>query len=465
MSPQPKQGVLSKLPIVGEYRRDKSAKQAQEEYFATLHADSSYIEPEPTVLGWIKSQGPTKDGVINYIADTFPCSRWVCNYNLTWLLGDVIAGVTVGAVVVPQGMAYAKLADLPVQYGLYTSFIGGLLYWIFGTSKDIAVGPVAVASIMTGTIVADLEEHNPGNKLSHQLLAGLVAMFSGMVLTLLGALRLGWLVDLISLPALAAFITGSAITISLGQIPAMLGMRKINSRESAIAIGVNIFKHLDRIRIDAAFGISALVLLYLIKWTCAAVIKRKPNIAKALFFVSTLRTVVVILMFTIISYILNHSRKDDPLIRILGFIPRGLQPTPLPRLEMSIIKSMLGQLPTAILVLLIEHMAIGKELGRLSNYTINPNSELIALGVVNIFGPMLGAYAATGSFSRTVINSKAGARTPMSGLVTGLVVIVAIYTMTPAFFFVPRSALAAVIIHAIGDSTYPINMKNLISDI
>jgi solute carrier family 26 (sodium-independent sulfate anion transporter), member 11 len=454
MDPQPKQGLLSKLPIVGQYRKDKAVLEAQDNYFATLHAESSYIEPEPTVLGWIRSQGPTKDGVINYIADTFPCSRWVCNYNLTWLLGDVIAGITVGAVVVPQGMAYAKLAELPVQYGLYTSFIGGLVYWIFGTSKDIAVGPVAIASILTGTIVADLEEQHPGNKISSQLLAGLLAMFSGVVLTLIGALRLGWLVDLVSLPALASFITGSAITVTIGQIPAMLGMRKINSRQSAITIGINIFKHLDRIRIDAAFGLSALFLLYMLKWTCATVSKRKPRLARVLFFISTLRTVFVILLFTTLSFIFNRSRKDNPLIRILGFIPRGLQPAQLPRIEPEIVKSMLGELPGAILVLLIEHIAIGKELGRLSNYSINPNSEFLALGVVNIFGPMLGAYAATGSFSRTVINSKAGARTPMSGLVTGLVVIVAIYTLTPAFFYVPRSALAAVIIHAIGDSMY-----------
>jgi solute carrier family 26 (sodium-independent sulfate anion transporter), member 11 len=445
--------VLSKLPVIGQYHKDKAAREAQNSYFATLDTNSGYIEPTPTVLEFVKRAKPTKQGVLQYVLDTFPCSKWICNYNLSWLIGDIVAGITVGAVVIPQGMAYAKLAQLPVQYGLYTSFIGGLCYWLFGTSKDISIGPVAVASIVTAQIVADLAAEHPKDHLEAPVLAGIVAMMSGAVIAILGVLRLGWLVDLIALPAVSSFITGSALTITFGQIPPLLGMRGINSRDPAIKIGINILKHLDRIRIDAAIGITALVLLYVIKWTCSLVAKRRPEIAKTIFFVSTLRTVVTIIIYTIISFVLNHNRKKDPVIRVLGFIPRGFQATRIPQIDSELMKSMINQIPAAAIVLIIEHISIGKEFGRINNYTINPNSEFLAIGVVNILGPMVGAYAATGSFSRTAINSKAGSRTPMSGVITALVVVIALYTMTGAFFFVPTSALAAVIIHAIGDCT------------
>lgn len=316
--------ILKKFPLVSDYHKDKSITEAQNAYFATVDSNSTYLEPEPTVLGWLKDQVPTKQGAIEYIVDTFPCSKWICNYNLQWLMGDVVSGITVGAVVIPQGMAYAKLAQLPVQYGLYTSFIGGLAYWIFGTSKDITIGPVAVASIVTASIVAELEAEHPKMTLAAPALAGIVAMLAGAVVALIGILRLGWLVNLISLAAVSSFITGSAITITFGQIPALLGMRHINSRDPGILIGVSILKHLDRVRIDAAFGISSLVLLYAIKWTCTFMAKKKPQMAKSIFFASTLRTVFVILLYTIISFGLNHNRKENPVIRILGFIPRGM---------------------------------------------------------------------------------------------------------------------------------------------
>jgi solute carrier family 26 (sodium-independent sulfate anion transporter), member 11 len=210
--------VRSKLPVIGQYYKDKATRETQDSYFTTLEPNNEYLEPEPTVFGFIKRAKPTEHGVVQYIADPFPCSKWICNYNLQWLIGDVVASITIGAVVIPQGMAYAKLAQLPVQYGIYTSFIGGLCYWMFGTSKDIAIGPVAVVSIVTAQIVADLAAEHPKEYLDAPALAGILAMMSGVVVALIGVLRLGWLVDLISLPAVSAFITGSALTVTFGQI-------------------------------------------------------------------------------------------------------------------------------------------------------------------------------------------------------------------------------------------------------
>jgi sodium-independent sulfate anion transporter 11 len=218
-------------------------------------------------------------------------------------------------------MAYAKLADLPVQYGLYTSFFGALCYWVFGTSKDISIGPVAVASLVTGSIVGDVISEYPDQH--KEIIASVVAMLAGAVLCGVGLLRLGWLVDLISLSAVSGFITGSAVTITFSQLPILLGIRGVSSRDPPYHVGVNTLKHLNGISIDAAFGISALVLLYVIKWTCSFLAKKRPNMAKTVFFISTLRTVFTLLVYALASYLVNRHRRENPLIRILRHIPRG----------------------------------------------------------------------------------------------------------------------------------------------
>jgi len=220
-------------------------------------------------------------------------------------------------------MAYAKLAQLPVEYGLYTSVFGGLFYWVFGTSKDINIGPVAVASIVTGSIVAEITEQYPEE--SHVVIASTIAMFAGAAVAAIGILRLGWLVDLISLPAVSSFISGTAITITVAQIPPLLGIGGINTREPAFKILINIFKKIKEAKIDAAPGISALVVLYLIKWGCQWMANKKPRQAKTILFLSTMRTVLIIMVFVLISFLVNRTRREDPLFRILGFIPKGVQ--------------------------------------------------------------------------------------------------------------------------------------------
>jgi solute carrier family 26 (sodium-independent sulfate anion transporter), member 11 len=220
-------------------------------------------------------------------------------------------------------MAYAKLADLPVQYGLYTSFFGALCYWVFGTSKDISIGPVAVASLVTGGIIGDVLAIHPGDD-KKAMIASVTALLAGALIFVIGLLRLGWLIDLISLSAVSAFITGSALTITFSQIPILLGIREVSSsRDPVFRVGLNTIKHLNGISIDATFGISALILLYIIKWTCLILARTQLKRAKTIFFISTLRTVLVLLIFTLSSYLVNRNRRDYPLIKILGFIPRG----------------------------------------------------------------------------------------------------------------------------------------------
>jgi sodium-independent sulfate anion transporter 11 len=217
-------------------------------------------------------------------------------------------------------MAYAKLAQVPVEYGLYSSFVGSLIYWMFGTSKDINIGPVAVTSVVMGTIVAE-----SGKKLdmSAEVLMSVLTLICGIIISAMGLLRLGWLVDLISMPAVASFITGSAIAVSAGQVPVMLGIDGVSSRDVTYKVIINVLKNLSKMQMDAAVGVSALVMLYTIKWVCQWASGRFAAKEKVFFFISSLRTVFVILLYTLMSYLVNRTHKDKPAFHLIGFIPSG----------------------------------------------------------------------------------------------------------------------------------------------
>ncbi|KAH7323024.1 sulfate transporter family-domain-containing protein [Stachybotrys elegans] len=413
-----------------------------------------FIEPEPSVPELIKEIIPSRRDVGRYIYNLFPFIHWIGKYNKTWFLGDLIAGVTVGAVVVPQSMAYAQLAALPPEYGLYSSFMGVLIYWFFATSKDITIGPVAVMSQVTGNVVIHAAEVLP-NVPGH-VVASALAVIAGAVITFLGLARLGWLVEFISLPAICAFMTGSAINIAFGQLSKLLGIKIPNSRAAPYIVIIDTLQRFPKAKgLDAALGVSSLAMLYLIRFVCSYLSKRYPHRQKLFFFISTLRTAFVILLYVGISAGLNIHHRDDPRVSIVGKVPTGFQHAEVPEINSSIISAFASELPAAIIVMLIEHIAISKSFGRINNYTIIPSQELVAIGVTNLLGPFLGAYPATGSFSRTAIKSKAGVRTPFAGVITAIVVLLALYALPAVFFYIPNSALAAVIIHAVLDVITP----------
>ncbi|EKG22083.1 sulfate anion transporter [Macrophomina phaseolina MS6] len=427
-----------------------------ESVFSVSSADT-YVEEEPTVQEWLRSIVPSGHEVASYIKSLFPFLAWIDRYNLQWLYGDLVAGITVGAVVVPQGMAYAKLAQLPVEYGLYSSFMGVLIYWFFATSKDITIGPVAVMSTVTGNVVLAAADKAPQYE-GHQV-ASALAVIAGAIVCFLGLARLGWLVDFISLTAISAFMTGSAVNIAVGQIPGMMGITGFSTRESTYKVVINILKHLGRTKLDAAMGLTALAMLYVIRSGCTYAARRFPSKAKLFFFLSTLRTVFVILLYTMISWLVNrhHRAKSERKFTLLGDVPRGFQHAAVPTVNSEIISAFASDLPATVIVLLIEHISISKSFGRVNNYTINPSQELVAIGVSNLLGPFLGGYPATGSFSRTAIKSKAGVRTPFAGVITAIVVLLAIYALPAVFFYIPNATLSGVIIHAVLDLITPPN--------
>ncbi|OAA71080.1 sulfate permease II [Akanthomyces lecanii RCEF 1005] len=413
-----------------------------------------FIEREPTVAEFIQEITPSRQAVGRYVYNLFPFIQWIGKYNVTWLIGDLVAGITVGAVVVPQSMAYAQLAQLPVEFGLYSSFMGVLIYWFFATSKDITIGPVAVMSQVTGNIVLHAKDVLP--HVEGHVVASALAIICGAIILFMGLARLGWIVEVIPLPAICAFMTGSGINIIAGQVCKLMGISGVNTRNAPYRVIIDTLKGLPRTKIDAALGLTSLLMLYLIRGFCTYMAKKQPQRAKTYFFISTLRTAFVILLYTAISAAVNVPRHKKHLkFSLIKDVPRGFQHAEPPTVNAEIIKAFASELPAAIIVMLIEHISISKSFGRVNNYVIDPSQELVAIGVSNLLGPFLGAYPATGSFSRTAIKSKAGVRTPFAGVITAVVVLLAVYALTSVFYYIPNAALAGVIIHAVGDVITP----------
>ncbi|KAH0385969.1 sulfate permease [Aureobasidium sp. EXF-12298] len=455
-------GLAKVLGIKLDYRHEVEAEKITrgESVFSVSSADT-FVEAEPTVWEWFREITPSGSDMTTYVRNLFPFTRWIGRYNLQWLTGDLVAGITIGAVVVPQGMAYAKLAELPVEYGLYSSFMGVLIYWFFATSKDITIGPVAVMSTIVGNIVLDAQKHHPN--LQPHVIASALSIIVGAIVCFLGLVRLGWLVDFISLTSISAFMTGSAINICVGQIPGMMGITGFSTRDSTYLVVIHILEHLGRTKLDAAIGLTALLFLYLLRFGFQWAGNKFPKHRRLLFFCSTLRTVFIILLYTLISWLVNrnipniHKKNSLAKFKLLGTVPRGFKHAAVPDVTIPIIKTFASQIPVSVIVLLIEHISIAKSFGRVNNYTIDPSQELVAIGVANLLGPFLGGYPVTGSFSRTAIKSKAGVRTPFAGVITAVIVLLAIYALPAVFFYIPNAVLSAVIIHAVGDLITPPN--------
>ncbi|KAF4982423.1 hypothetical protein FZEAL_1941 [Fusarium zealandicum] len=425
----------------------------------TITPADIYLEQEPTVFEWFKEFAPSRDAALQYFQGLFPSASWIPRYGLSWLLGDVIAGITIGLVVVPQAMAYALLAQLPPAYGLYTSFTGAVLYWLFGTSKDIVIGTTAVGSLLVGQVISHVDSARPG-QFSNEEIAHTLTMMSGIVLLFFGLFRLGWIIEFIPYIPISAFITGASITIMSTQVPVLLGLSDINTRESPYKVIISTLKALPDTKIDAAIGFGSMFLLFAIRDLCAFMERRHPQKKRVWSYISSLRLTFVMLLFTLVSFIVHRNVPfEDSKFRIVGKIEPGFQRASLPSLNTELISLVMPQLPAVAIILVIEHIAIAKAMGRQYDYTVNPSQEIVALGSANLFSPFMGGYVCTGSFGASAVLSKAGVKTPLAGLFSAMVLVLALYVLTAVFYFIPKAALAGLIIHAVCNLLAP--PKNL----
>ncbi|TVZ56103.1 SulP family sulfate permease [Lutibacter sp. Hel_I_33_5] len=354
-----------------------------------------------------------------------PILEWLPNYKASNFRGDFIAGITVGIILIPQGIAYALIAGLPPIYGLYAALVPQLMYAIFGSSRQVAVGPVAMDSLIVATGVSTLALAGSESYIS---IAILLALMVGVIQFFMGVFRLGFIVNFLSKPVITGFTSAVALIIGLNQFKNLLGVDFIQSDQIQILledIWSNILSFNNH---TTLIGIGAILIIIIFR-------KINKNIPNAL--------IVVIISILVMRYF----GKNFIDVSIVKEIPSGLPKFDIPNFEFEQIRELLPIALTLVMVGYLETISIGKSLeAKQDEYRIRPNQELIALGVSNIVGSLFKAYPSTSSFSRSAINEESGGKTGMAAIISFGMVLITLLFLTPLFYHLPKTVLAAIII-------------------
>lgn len=357
----------------------------------------------------------------------FPSYQWLRTYKPGYLKGDILAGLTVAIMLVPQGMAYAMLAGLPPVIGLYASTIPIIVYALFGSSRHLAVGPVAVLSLLV--FAANSPIAQPGSKeyIANVLLLSLMV---GVIQLLLGILRMGFLINFVSQAVISGYTSAAAIVIWSSQLKHLLGI-KLSSTHSVFHTFLEAGRNIEQTNlITLGIGLVSIVVLFFFK-------KKFP------LFPASILTVIG---GTLLVYFLGLQNLG---VQTVGEVPRGLPSFSIPALSLGSMKSFL---PTAIAISFVGYMesiAIAETIAAKQKYKVDPNQEFIGLGLANILGCFFSCYAVTGGFSRTAVNYQAGAQTALASVITALLVIFTLFLLTPLFYYLPNVVLAAIITVAV----------------
>ncbi|BFZ18037.1 hypothetical protein BsWGS_21075 [Bradybaena similaris] len=399
------------------------------------------------------------------VINTFPIVKWLPKYRFDTLQADFIAGLTVGLTVIPQGLAYAQVANLPPQYGLYTAFMGSFVYCFLGTSRDMTLGPTAIMGLLTGTFGTDLFPEIQSVE-KDATMAIILTFMTGVIQLSLGILKLGILVSFISHPVINAFTSAAAITIASGQVKNVLGLKKISSE--FLPMVYDTFSKIPETRVwDLTMGLVSLAAVLVLRFLRTKKWKDEPGTApsclvkvcrKIIWLVGTGGNAIVVIAAAGVAAALENQGITDA-ISLTGDIKPGIPSFEPPKFEIqdgnntissSEIFTKIGPgLAIVPLISLVETMAIGKAFARVNNYKIDATQEMVASGITNMLASFVSAYPITGSFTRTALNSQTGVRTPLGGIVTGGLVLLSLGVLTPWFTYIPKSALAAVIIAAV----------------
>lgn len=357
----------------------------------------------------------------------FPFTDWLFNYRKENFSGDLSAGLTVGVMLVPQGMAYSMLAGLPPIYGLYASTIPLIVYALMGTSRQLAVGPVAMVALLISAGVGTLA---PMGTEAFIALTILLALMVGIMQFSMGVFKLGFLVNFLSHPVIAGFTSAAAIIIGFSQVKHLLGIAIPRGKvhETIINIAQNVG---DINTYTAAVGIVAIVLLVVVK----KIDRRIPGPLLAVLFG--------------IGAVYFFSLNTQGVV-IVADVPAGFDVFSLPQIDMESITALLPVALTIAFIGFMESIAVAKAIqAKHKNYEINANQELIALGMANVVGAFFKSFPVTGGFSRTAVNDQAGAKTGLASVISATLVIVTLLFFTDLFYFLPNAILAAIILVAV----------------
>jgi sulfate permease, SulP family len=355
-----------------------------------------------------------------------PALGWLKNYQKQDLKGDFSAGLIVAIMLIPQGMAYAMLAGLPPVIGLYASTIPLIIYALFGSSRQLAVGPVAMVSLLVFTGVSALAD--PGTE-EFVSLALLLALMVGVIQLTMGLFRLGFLVNFLSHAVISGFTSAAALIIGLSQLKHLMG---INIPRGSVFLTLS----------EAAKNITDTNLITLLIGA--------GSIAILLFFKMKMKKfpapLVVVVGGTLLVSFLNLK---DQGVKIVGEVPMGLPVMSLPAMSFEAIMALLPIALTISFVGFMESIAVAKAIASKEKYKVNSNQELNGLGLANIIGSFFSAYPVTGGFSRSAVNYQAGARTGLATIITAVIIIISLMFFTPLFYYLPQAVLAAIIMVAV----------------
>ncbi|XP_037546148.1 sodium-independent sulfate anion transporter [Nematolebias whitei] len=380
-----------------------------------------------------------------------PILSWLPKYKLKYLKMDLLAGLTVGLTTVPQALAYAEVAGLPVQFGLYSAFMGGFIYTFLGTSKDVTLGPTAIMSLLCFSVVGG-QPHR----------AVLLSLLCGLIQAVMALLRLGFLLDFISYPVIKGFTCAAAVTIGFGQVKNILGIRGV-PQQFFLEVYYTFYKIPEARVGDVVLGLLCLALLIMLMLMKSHLASADASTCsgfatKLVWAVATMRNALVVIAASLVAY--SWDAYGYHVFTITGHTSQGLPPfSPPPTSDTTsngtvisfgeIVKGFGGGLAVIPLMGLLESIAIAKAFASQNNYRIDANQELLAIGVTNIMGSFVSAYPVTGSFGRTAVNSQTGVCTPAGGIVTSVIVLLSLAFLMPAFYYIPKASLAAVIVCAV----------------
>ncbi|KAK2388277.1 Low affinity sulfate transporter 3 [Trifolium repens] len=393
-----------------------------------------------------KNKKTCHENAFSFFSSLFPILGLFKNYDAFKFKDDFLAGLTLASLSIPQSIGYANLAKLDPQYGLYTSVVPPLIYAVMGSSREIAIGPVAVVSLLLSTLchkVVDPELNHD----DYRNFVFTVTLFAGIFQVAFGVFRLGFLVDFLSHAALVGFMAGAAIMIGLQQLKGLLGISNFTNKSDVVSVLESVYKSLrhqipsgEWYPLNFVIGCSFLIFLLIARFM------GKRN--KKLFWLPAIAPLVSVILSTFIVYI---SKADKNGVNIVKHVKRGLNPSSIHQLQLN--GEHVGQAAKigfiSAVIALTEAMAVGRSFASIKGYHLDGNKEMLAMGCGNIAGSFTSCYVATGSFSRTAVNFSARCQSSISNIVMAVTVILCLELFTRLLYYTPMAILASIILSAL----------------
>lgn len=376
------------------------------------------------------------------VLPSLPVLQWGRAYNREALVSDGVAALIVTIMLIPQSLAYAMLAGLPPEVGLYASVAPLLLYAVFGTSRVLAVGPVAVVSLMTAAAIG---QHAPAGTPEYWAVAITLAFLSGLLLLSMGLLRLGFLANFLSHPVISGFISASGILIAASQLKTLMGVSA--EGHNFLDLSLSLMSQLGQVHVlTLAIGAATVAFLFWVRSGLKPLLQRLGMKPRAADVVAKTGPVAAIAVTTLLTWALDWQVQG---VKIVGAVPQGLPPFTLPLWDLGLWQALLVPALLISVVGFVESVSVGQTLAAKRRQRIEPDQELVALGASNLGASFTGGFPVTGGFARSVVNFDAGAQTPAAGVFTAAGITLASLFLTPALYYLPQATLAATIVVAV----------------